>query len=62
MSEEKDLRNLLKETLPSVEMHARRRQKGVDKFRDRGTPHEMAELRFGYLSNLIARIKKAIGE
>ena len=55
------LRALLREALPSVEHHANKRRKGVEKFSSLGTPHDAAELRFSYLSTLAQRIRRAIG-
>lgn len=51
------MRALLLETLPSVEQHANKRRKGVEKFRRIGNPHDGAERRLSYLDQLLSRIR-----
>ncbi len=51
------LRALLIECLPSIEHHANKRRKGVEKGRRLGTPHRNAELRLDYLESLMRRIR-----
>jgi hypothetical protein len=56
------LRALLMEALPSVEHHANKRRKGVEKFRQLGTPHDNAERRLSYLDNLAMRMHDATSQ
>lgn len=56
------LRALLTECLPSLENHANKRRKGVEKIRDRGGHHDLAERRLSYLDSLMSRARAEIGQ